>query len=239
MRINKYLSEAGVCSRRAADREIESRAVTINDRLAVIGDTVSDTDVVKYKGQVIRPRTEKKVLAYYKPSGVVCTEDRREKDSYLYHIDYPGRVTYLGRLDKDSEGLLLLSDDGALNQAVMRAKNRHEKEYEVRLDRTVTAEFLRSMEEGVYLPELSVKTRRCRVKKTGADTFTIVLTQGLNRQIRRMCEALGCRVLSLKRVRIVNIRLGDMKPGELRELTAAEERALREAVGQKKETGHE
>lgn len=235
MRINKYLSEAGICSRRAADREIQSGAVTINDRIAVPGDTVSETDVVKYKGAVVEPLKNKVVLAYYKPLGVVCTEAKEEKDSFLNAIDYPRRVTYLGRLDKNSEGLLLLSDDGDLAEKLMRGKNRHEKEYEVEINREVTADFLRKLCAGVYLPELSVKTRPCQAKKLGAKTFSIVLTQGLNRQIRRMCEALGVRVVSLKRVRIENILLSDMRPGDLRELTPEEERVLRQIAEKRKD----
>lgn len=230
MRINKFLSEAGICSRRKADQEIASGHVKINGQIATLGDTVFETDVVEYKGEVISAKQEKKVYLYYKPIGVVCTEDRREKDNLLDAIDLPERVTYLGRLDKNSEGLLLLSNDGILNQQLMRPGFYHEKEYEVQIDRPVTAELIKKLSEGVYLTELDRTTRPCTVKKLRSDTFSIILTQGLNRQIRRMCKELGCHVKKLIRVRICNLTLDDMKPGDLRELTAEEERTLREQI---------
>lgn len=197
----------------------------------MLGDLVGEYDTVSYRGATIVLPVETTVFAYYKPVGIVCTEDRREPNNLLDALKLPKRVTYLGRLDKDSEGLLLLSDDGDLHHALMQGNHGHEKEYEVQIDREVTAEFVRAMEQGVYLPELDRTTRPCKLQKTGYDTFSLILTQGLNRQIRRMCEALGCRVLSLKRVRILNITLGNLHPGEHRLLFKGEERALRRAVG--------
>lgn len=227
MRINKFLSEAGLCSRRAADREIASGMVTINGRVASLGDEATDADTVTFHGRVVTRQKEKVILAFYKPVGLVVTEDKREPKSLSKFLDYPRRVTYLGRLDKDSEGLLLLSDDGDLSEALMRGSYAHEKEYEVTIDREVTAEFLRKMEAGVYLPALKQTTRPCKARKLSKYKFSLILTQGLNRQIRRMCEELGVRVKRLKRVRVENILLGDLKPGEYRELTVAEEAALR------------
>ena len=227
MRINKFLREAGICSRRGADEEIAAGNVAINGRIASLGDTVLETDVVEYKGRVIGKIPEKKVYLYYKPVGIVCTEDRREKHNLFDAVSLPERVTYLGRLDKNSEGLLLLSNDGELNQQLMRPGTYHEKEYEVQIDRPVTKELLQKLSKGVYLPELDRTTRPCVVKKCGGDTFSIILTQGLNRQIRRMCKELGCQVRRLVRVRICNLELGDMQPGEIRELTAEEEALLR------------
>ncbi len=238
MRINRYLSSAGVCSRREADRLIDSGRITINGKTALIGTDVSDGDKVCFDGNAVRPVERKVVLAYYKPVGIVVTEDKREPDNIIDAIRYPRRVTYLGRLDKDSEGLILLSDDGDLNQSLMKGKNEHEKEYVVRVDHGITSDFLEAMRNGVYLPELDTATRKCRVNKLTDDSFSIILTQGLNRQIRRMCKELGYRVIRLKRIRIENILLGEMKPGELRELTEEEEKRLRESLTLK-ETDHE
>ncbi|MBQ6441811.1 MAG: pseudouridine synthase [Lachnospiraceae bacterium] len=233
MRINKFLSEAGICSRRRADEEIAAGNVRINGQRAGLGDTVFETDVVEYKGEVISVKTEKKVYLYYKPAGVVCTEEKREKNNLFRAILLQERVTYLGRLDKNSEGLLLLSNDGALNQQLMRPGAYHEKEYEVQIDRPVTAELIRKLSEGVYLSELDRTTRPCKVRKIKSDTFSIILTQGLNRQIRRMCQELGCRVKRLVRVRICNLTLEGMKAGEVRELTKEEERILRTMASEK------
>ncbi len=230
MRINKFLSEAGICSRRRADEEIAAGNVRINGQRASLGDTVLETDVVEYKGEVIHAKTEKKIYLYYKPVGVVCTEEKREKNNLFNLISLPERVTYLGRLDKNSEGLLLLSNDGALNQQLMRPGNHHEKEYEVQIDKAVTPELIKRLSEGVYLTELNRTTNPCSVKKLSAHSFSIILTQGLNRQIRRMCRELGCQVKRLIRVRICNLTIGDMKPGEVRELTAKEEKQLRAEV---------
>ena len=233
MRINQYLSSAGVSSRREADRLIREGRISINGVPAEIGARVLAGDEVLFDGREIRPLKNKVILAYYKPRGLVVTEDKNDPDSIMRFIDYPERVTYFGRLDKASEGLLLLSNDGELNQQLMKGRNRHEKEYIVTVNKEVTEDFLTAMGSGIYLPELKKKTRKCAVKRRTGDSFSIILTQGLNRQIRRMCESLGYRVKRLKRIRIENIHLGGMKPGELRELTPEEEKVLRAAALQK------
>ena len=231
IRLNKFLSDAGVCSRREADRLVEAGRVTVDGRPAAVGQKVSDGQQIAVDGRPVRPHARKIVYAMNKPVGVVCsTADHDRAPIVTSLIDSPVRVYPVGRLDKDSEGLLFLTNDGELTDAILRARNGHEKEYLVEIDRPVTADFLKKMASGV--PILDTVTRPCTVEKTGHRSFHIVLTQGLNRQIRRMCEALGCRVVKLKRVRIVNIRLGSLKPGEYRELTQAEERELRRRLGQ-------
>ena len=191
-RLNKYLAACGVCSRREADRLIDSGRVTVNGREAVMGMQVSDGDIVCVNGKQIHGKNEKVVLAYYKPIGVTCTEKDKYAEKIINdYINLPYRVTYAGRLDKDSEGLLLLTNDGELIDAIMRGANRHEKEYVVKVNKEITPEFVEKMEKGVYLKELEQTTRPCRVKPIGKYTFHIVLTQGLNRQIRRMCQENG------------------------------------------------
>ena len=229
-RINKYLSEAGVCSRREADRLIAAGEVRINGRRAVPGDRVTGADRVEYAGQQIRPQTERILLAMHKPRGIVCTTDRREPDNIIDYTRYPKRIYTVGRLDKDSEGLILLTNCGDLVNRIMRAGNYHEKEYVVTVDRPVTAEFLEKMRGGVYLPELDVTTRSCRVIKSARCEFHIILTQGYNRQIRRMCEACGCSVRRLVRIRVMNIELGDLKAGAYRPVTAQELAVLKELL---------
>ena len=232
-RLNKYLSEAGVCSRREADRLIQAGKVTVDGRKAVPGMQVEPGQVVKVGKKEIREKNRKVVLAVYKPAGIVCTEDRREKKNIIRYLDYPVRVTYAGRLDKNSEGLLIMTNDGDLNHRMMRARFLHEKEYQVKVDRPVTEEFLKKMREGVHIRDeekgLDEVTRPCQAKAIGKYTFSITLTQGLNRQIRRMCEACGYKVERLLRVRIMNIRLGNMKPGDVRELS---EQELKELYGE-------
>ena len=232
-RLNKYLSEAGVCSRREADRLIQAGKVTVDGRKAVPGMQVEPGQVVKVGKKEIREKNRKVVLAVYKPAGIVCTEDRREKKNIIRYLDYPVRVTYAGRLDKNSEGLLIMTNDGDLINGMMRARFLHEKEYQVKVDRPVTEEFLKKMREGVYIRDeekgLDEVTRPCQAKAIGKYTFSITLTQGLNRQIRRMCEACGYKVERLLRVRIMNIRLGNMKPGDVRELS---EQELKELYGE-------
>lgn len=222
-----------MCSRREADREIAFGHVMINGRIACLGDRAEPGDEVLYLGKPVIPAEKKTILAFYKPVGIVVTEERREKDNLMDFLKLPKRLTYLGRLDKDSEGLLLLSDDGDLAHSLMQGRNKHEKEYEVTVNRPLTKEFLRSMEEGVYLKELSQRTRPCRARRLSERSFSLVLTQGLNRQIRRMCEAFGYRVTRLKRIRIENIVLGDLKSGEYRELTSSEEKELRRRLSEK------
>lgn len=232
-RLNKYLSEAGVCSRREADRLIQAGKVTVDGRKAVPGMQVEPGQVVKVGKKEIREKNRKVVLAVYKPAGIVCTEDRREKKNIIRYLDYPVRVTYAGRLDKNSEGLLIMTNDGDLINGMMRARFLHEKEYQVKVDRPVTEEFLKKMREGVHIRDeekgLDEVTRPCQAKAIGKYTFSITLTQGLNRQIRRMCEACGYKVERLLRVRIMNIRLGNMKPGDVRELSKQE---LKELYGE-------
>ncbi len=219
MRINKFLAHNGVCSRRDADRLIEQGEVLVNGRQAHSGMQVCAQDEIVVSGKRIKTDGKTVVLAFYKPFGVTCTERDPHAETILSDlIQYPVRVTYAGRLDKDSEGLLLLSNDGDLIQAMMKGANCHEKEYLVKVDQKITDDFLAKMSRGVYLEELDVTTRPCRVERTGKDMFRIVLTQGLNRQIKRMCGAFGCRVKSLKRVRVMHVGLGDLKPGEYREL---------------------
>ena len=232
-RLNKYLSEAGVCSRREADRLIQAGKVTVDGRKAVPGMQVEPGQVVKVGKKEIREKNRKVVLAVYKPAGIVCTEDRREKKNIIRYLDYPVRVTYAGRLDKNSEGLLIMTNDGDLINGMMRARFLHEKEYQVKVDRPVTEEFLKKMREGVHIRDeekgLDEVTRPCQAKAIGKYTFSITLTQGLNRQIRRMCDACGYKVERLLRVRIMNIRLGNMKPGDVRELS---EQELKELYGE-------
>lgn len=222
VRINKYLSEAGVCSRREADRQIERGNVTINGRPAVMGDKVSPGDLVTYGKKKVSREEEVILLAVNKPRGIVCTAEKREKDNIVDYINYPKRIYPIGRLDKNSHGLILMTNQGELGNKIMRSRNFHEKEYIVKVDRDVTASFLQGMSQGVYLKELDAVTRPCQVEKVGKRTFRIILTQGMNRQIRRMCEYFQYRVLDLKRVRIMNIVLGNLKEGAFREITPKE-----------------
>ena len=220
VRLNKYLSEAGVCSRREADRLIESGKVTVDGVRAQTGMRVTPGQTVKVGRKVVSKQDEMIVLAVNKPRGIVCTEERRERNSIVRFLNYPVRVTYVGRLDKDSRGLLLMTNNGDIINKMMRAANYHEKEYKVTVDQEITTEFIRQMSSGV--PILDTVTRPCRVEKIGKYTFSIILTQGLNRQIRRMCEALGYQVKDLVRVRVMNIRLGSLREGEYRKVTDEE-----------------
>ena len=241
IRLNKYLSEAGVCSRREADRLIESGIVTVDGKTAAPGMKVEDGQEVRVGKKVVKSKTEKTVLAVYKPAGIVCTEDKREKKNIIRFLNYPVRVTYAGRLDKDSEGLLIMTNDGDLINGMMRARYAHEKEYKVKVNKEITPEFIEKMSRGVHIRDkeknLDAVTRPCTVKKTGKYTFSIILTQGLNRQIRRMCEALGYKVDVLKRIRIMNVELGDLKPGQVRELTEQELKELYGTVKERKNAG--
>ena len=229
-RLNKYLADCGICSRREADRMIEAGRVIVNGVPAQMGMRISEMDDITVDGRPLDKKDRKVVLAYYKPVGVTCTEkDKYAEKTIRDAIDYPIRVTYAGRLDKDSEGLLLLTNDGDLINGLMRAANYHEKEYLVRVNKPITDSFLQKMAEGVFLKELNVQTRPCQVEKEGTFVFRIVLTQGLNRQIRRMCRALGFDAQGIKRVRVANITIGKLKPGNYRLLTAEE---LDELYGQ-------
>lgn len=236
VRLNKYLAQCGVCSRRDADKLIESGKVFVNGQAAQMGQQVGPHDRVQVGKKIFGAQDavmqRKVVLAYNKPIGVTCTErDVHAEKKITDMIHYPVRVTYAGRLDKDSEGLLLLTNDGDLIDAMMRGANGHEKEYFVKVNKEITDVFLSKMAQGVYLKELETQTRPCEVKKIGKYTFQIILTQGLNRQIRRMCRELGFKVTELKRIRVMNVQLGDLKPGAYRELSAQECAVLYEKAG--------
>lgn len=231
IRINKYLAEAGICSRREADKLIQAGLVKINGKAVESGSRVEAGDRVTLRDKPVAPLAEIHVLAYYKPMGVTCTErDIHAKKTVTKELAYPIRVTYAGRLDRDSEGLLLMTNDGALIDGLMRAANYHEKEYVVKVNKALTPEFIQKMGQGIYLKELEQTTRECKVEKIGTYTFSIILTQGLNRQIRRMCEVLGYEIISLKRIRVANVALGKLKPGEYRRLEGEELAQLYQGV---------
>jgi len=224
-RINKYLSEVGYCSRRAADKLLEEGRIKINGKIPELGTKISDEDIVEVDGKPIRDNEEKPVyIAFNKPVGIVCTTDtKREKDNIIDFINHPKRIFPIGRLDKPSEGLILLTSDGDIVNKILRARNNHEKEYLVRVDKPINPKFLEKMRNGV--PILDTVTKKCEVEKIDDMTFRIVLTQGLNRQIRRMCEYLGYEVKKLKRIRIMNIKL-DLPIGKWRDLTNEEMKNL-------------
>ena len=237
IRINKYLSEVGHCSRRAADKLLELGRITINGTVPELGTKVMPGDVVAVDGQTVGQPVAKEdhvYIAYHKPVGIVCTTDRkREKDNIIDAIGHERRIFPVGRLDKPSEGLIFLTSDGDIVNKVLRARNHHEKEYHVTVDRPIRGSFVEDMAGGV--PILGTVTRRCEVEQTGPRHFRIVLTQGLNRQIRRMCEHLGYNVVRLKRVRIMHMHL-DLARGEWRDFTAAELKELQSMVGESKKT---
>lgn len=220
-RINKYLSEVGYCSRRAADKLIEEGRITINGKVPEMGTKVIESDIVAVDGKAVSTPTEKPIyIAFNKPIGLVCTTDTRvEKDNIIDYINYPKRIFPIGRLDKPSEGLIFLTNDGDIVNKILRARNNHEKEYLVTVDRTITPDFIQKMSNGV--PILDTVTKKCFVEAKGKFGFKIILTQGLNRQIRRMCEYLGYNVVKLKRIRIMNVSL-DMPIGKWRDLTEEE-----------------
>ena len=222
-RINKYLSEAGYCSRREADRLVEAGRVTIDGVAAVCGSKGADGQKVCVDGKEVSGRSRHILLAFNKPAGIVCTTtDKQGSNNIVDFIGYPERIYPVGRLDKDSEGLILMTNDGAMMDRILRSANGHEKEYIVRVNKPVTDEFVKGMSDGVYLKELDRTTRVCVVEKVTKFCFRIVLTQGLNRQIRRMCENFGYKVMKLKRIRIMNIMLGDLKQGCYRDVTDEE-----------------
>lgn len=234
-RINKYLSEVGYCSRREADRLIDAGRVTINGKVPEMGTKVSPTDVVAVDGIEVHNTKERFVyLALNKPVGIVCTTDTRvEKDNIIEFINYPKRIFPIGRLDKPSEGLILLTDDGDIVNKILRASNNHEKEYLVTVDKPISQTFIERMSNGI--PILDTVTKDCKVKKLSSNSFSIILTQGLNRQIRRMCEYLNYEVKTLKRIRIMNIKL-DVPTGEYRELTEDEFQELNKLISQSTKT---
>lgn len=220
IRLNKYLSDAGVCSRRQADRWVEEGKITINGNMAVMGQRVLLGDKVAVNGKPIKKEEDKVLLAYNKPRGIVCTTSKVEKNNIVDYINYDKRIYPVGRLDKDSSGLILLTNQGELVDKILRGSNYHEKEYIVTLNKKITPEFLRAMGSGV--PILDTVTRPCELEQIGPRTFRIILTQGLNRQIRRMCEYFDYKVVELKRVRIMNIRLGKLKEGTYRKIAGKE-----------------
>ena len=238
MRLNKFLSSIGFCSRRQADKYIENGKIYIDDSVAGLGTELYDKQKVyfekTYIGQIDDLKLKQRiVLAVNKPRGIVCTSsDKDRAENIVDFINYPLRIYPVGRLDKDSEGLLLMTNDGSLVNALMKAKNHHEKEYMVEVNKNIDEAFLQAMSAGVYIKELKVKTRKCYIEKISEKSFKIILTQGLNRQIRRMCESLGFKVLRLRRIRIVNITLGKLKTGEYRKLSTTELNTLDSLIGE-------
>lgn len=216
IRLNKYISESGICSRREADKFIEAGKVYVNGLLAEVGTKVTSTDTVVVNGTTIKPKHKKVYIALNKPVGITCTTETHIPGNIITYINYPERIFPIGRLDKPSEGLIFLTNDGDIVNKILRAGNNHEKEYIVSVDKPITKEFIATMENGV--PILNTITQKCKVKKIGKCTFNIILTQGLNRQIRRMCEYLGYTVTSLKRIRIMNVSLGSLPVGKWRYL---------------------
>ncbi|MEL0298937.1 MAG: 23S rRNA pseudouridine(2604) synthase RluF [Flavobacteriaceae bacterium] len=236
-RINKYLSKIGYCSRRAADKLIEAGRVTLNNAPVVMGSKISPGDLIKVDGKPLENTREKPVyIAFHKPIGIVCTTDTRvEKNNIIDYINYPSRIFPIGRLDKMSEGLIMLTNDGDIVNKILRARNHHEKEYIVTVNKPVTASFIQKMGQGV--PILDTVTKKCEVQQLHKNSFRIVLTQGLNRQIRRMCEYLGYRVTKLKRIRIMNIPL-DVKVGCYRNLTPTELKTLQKLLTSSHKTAY-
>lgn len=220
IRINKFLSEAGVCSRREADRYITEGKVKIDGIVAQMGSKVTKNSMVTFCDKPVKREEKLVLIAFNKPEGIVCTSDPKEPDNIVDFIKYGMRIYPIGRLDKDSEGLILLTNDGNIVNKILRAENNHEKEYLVRVNKEITADFIKKMSQGV--PILGKVTNPCKVTQIDRFTFNIVLTQGLNRQIRRMCEHLDYRVVALQRIRIMNIQLGRLKPGDYRNVTEKE-----------------
>lgn len=228
--LNKYISETGYCSRREADRLIEAGRVLLNNEIAVTGNRYKEGDEVVVDGSFLKPAKKEKmvILAFNKPVGITTTTDENIRGNIISFVNYPKRIFPIGRLDKDSEGLIFLTNNGDIVNKILRAGNQHEKEYQVRVDRNIDGTFLRNMSEGVHID--GVKTLPCRVKQTGKHSFNIILVQGLNRQIRKMCEALGYKVTALQRVRIMNITLGKIAIGKWRYLSEPETESLLNAV---------
>lgn len=234
MRLNKYISESGICSRREADKYIEAGKVFINGEKAVVGSKVCNNDTVVVNGITIKPKSNKVYIALNKPVGITCTTETHVDGNIINFMNYPERIFPIGRLDKPSEGLIFLTNDGDIVNKILRAGNNHEKEYIVSVDKPITREFVTAMECGV--PILDTITKPCKVKKIGKCTFNIILTQGLNRQIRRMCEYLGYSVSSLKRVRIMNVTLDNLSTGSWRYLTSQEMKTLLSLTEDSKKT---
>ncbi len=240
VRLNKYLSAAGVCSRRKADELIAKGKVFVNGIPADMGMQVSDTDEIVFNGKVIRKEEPFKLIAFYKPKGYSCTAHRGDQSGIFLNFDLDSDLKYVGRLDKDSEGLLLLTNDGDLCNEISKARNQHEKEYVVTVNKPITDDFLEGMSGGVRIFEPGkgqyVVTKSCKVYLQDERTFTIILTQGLNRQIRRMCEHFGYRVKKLLRVRVMNINLSDMNPGDIKDISEEDYKDLKRLIMQEKVT---
>ena len=224
MRLNKYISETGVCSRREADKWIEAGRVTLNGQAASLGTQVAEGDEVRVDGDSIGAKKKQVYIALNKPVGIICTTEAHIEDNIIDHVGYPERIFPVGRLDRDSEGLILLTNNGDIVNEILRSENNHEKEYLVTVDRPITDLSLRMMADGVKI--MGEVTKPSKVARLNAQSFRIILTQGLNRQIRRMCSALGYKAQRLQRVRIMNIQLGNLQPGQWRHLTPAEVAAL-------------
>ncbi|WOV84187.1 23S rRNA pseudouridine(2604) synthase RluF [Sporosarcina jeotgali] len=224
MRINKFLSEAGITSRRGADKWIEAGRVVINGTTAELGSKVEDGDLVEVDGKPVSVEEQLVYLMLNKPVGITSTTERHVQGNVVDFVNHPLRIFHIGRLDKDSDGLLLLTNDGDIVNEILREEHGHEKEYIVTVDRPITDQFIREMEQGV--PILDTVTKPCKVRKLGSKKFNIILTQGLNRQIRRMCTALGYNVVNLRRMRIMNLTLGNLPVGQWRDLTDSERKGL-------------
>ncbi len=233
-RLNKAISETGFCSRRAADRLIEEGKVSINGKPAELGEKVTASDIISVEGKVITKEVANIYLAFNKPVGITCTTDTEIRGNIITFLNYPERIFPIGRLDKPSEGLIFMTNDGDIVNKILRAKNNHEKEYLVRVNRRITLDFLRKMGNGV--PILDTITDKCTVERMDDFTFKIVLTQGLNRQIRRMCQYLDYEVRSLKRTRIMNISLDNIKVGKYRSFTKDELQTILDLVGDSSKT---
>ena len=224
IRLNKYLSDSGICSRREADRLIESGKVMVNDKPALMGQKVTKADKIYVDGKKVDFEENLVLIAFNKPEGIECTTDKSNPDNVIDYISYPKKIFYIGRLDKDSFGLLLLTNDGDLANKIAKSVNNHEKEYIVKTNKKINGDFIEKMSNGVAI--LDTVTKKCKVEKIDDFTFRIILTQGLNRQIRRMCKALGYKVVSLERIRIMNIRLGNLAKGTYRNVTREEIQSL-------------
>ena len=228
IRINKYLSDSGVCSRRQADKYIEDGKVSIDGKTAKLGDQVSKNQQVRFAGKLLNYVEELILIAFNKPRGIECTEDKNVENNIIDFINYEKRISYIGRLDKDSEGLILLTNDGDLDQLISKGSNYHEKEYVVQVNKAITSDFTKKMSRGV--PILDTVTRSCTVIPIDKYTFKIIITQGLNRQIRRMCEYFGYKVTKLRRIRIMNITLGNLQVGTYRNVTETELERLKRDI---------
>jgi 23S rRNA pseudouridine2604 synthase len=233
-RLNKAISETGYCSRRAADKLIEDGKVKVNGETVGLGVKVTQNDAIAVNGQIITKEVENIYLAFHKPIGITCTTDTKVRGNIINYLNYPERIFPIGRLDKPSEGLIFMTNDGDIVNKILRSKNNHEKEYIVSVDKKISETFIKKMGNGI--PILGTITDPCKVEKINHNTFKIILTQGLNRQIRRMCSYLGYEVQSLKRTRIMNISLDNLKPGKYRSFTEKELRTIEQLVGTSSKT---